>query len=117
LSRYIVTLKTSIESKIVDATSHQGFFALGNILVVNVFPLLYGLTQGALQLDVTTIPTHGVDATPIHASLSPVANGVVQGTAEITVQGAWLLHINVTGPQGKAMVEVPIRAVAPPPIS
>ncbi len=73
-------------------------------------------TQGALQLDVTTIPTRGVDATPIHASLSPAANGVVQGTAEITVQGAWLLHINVTGPQGKAMVEVPIRAVAPPPI-
>jgi hypothetical protein len=72
--------------------------------------------QGALQFDVNSIPARGVDAVPVHASLSPAANGVVQGTAEITVQGTWLLHINVTGPQGKAMVEVPIRAVAPPPI-
>jgi hypothetical protein len=73
-------------------------------------------TQGMLQFDVTTIPARGVDATPVHASLSPAVNGVVQGTAEITVHGTWILHINVTGPQGKAMAEVPIQVVAPPAI-
>lgn len=73
-------------------------------------------TQGALQFDVNSVPARGVDAVPVHASLSPATNGVVQGTAEITVQGTWLLHINVTGPQGKATVDLPIRAVAPPPI-
>lgn len=68
--------------------------------------------RGTLQFDVTTIPGRGVDATPVHASLSPDAGGV-QGTAEITVRGTWLLHVVVTGTQGKAMVNVPIRAVAP----
>jgi len=65
---------------------------------------------------VNSVPARGVDAVPVHASLSPSSNGIVQGTAEITVQGTWFLHINVTGPQGKAMVDLPIRAVAPPPI-
>lgn len=73
-------------------------------------------TQGALQFDVNSVPARGVDAVPVHASLSPATNGVVQGTAEITVQGTWLLRINVIGPQGKATADLPIRAVAPPPI-
>lgn len=66
-----------------------------------------------LQFDVTTIPGRGVDATPVHASLLPDISGGVQGTAEITVRGTWLLHVVVTGSQGKSMVEIPIRAVAP----
>lgn len=73
--------------------------------------------NGSLHYDVSSIPTPQVDATPVHASLTPdasVTNGV-QGTAEITVQGQWNLHITVTGPQGQATVDVPLQAVAPSP--
>ena len=72
----------------------------------------------ALTFDATSVPGKGVDATPVHASLSPdahVRNGV-QGTAEITVQGPWLLQVSVDGPAGHATVAVPLEATAPPPI-
>ncbi|MBV9229272.1 MAG: hypothetical protein JOZ18_08155 [Chloroflexi bacterium] len=73
-------------------------------------------TKGVLNFDVSTIPNKGVDATPVHDSVSPDAHvaGGVQGAAEITVQGVWQLHITVTGPAGRGEVNVPVTAVAPP---
>src|SRR5438067_1770007 len=74
--------------------------------------------SGVLTYDVSSLPHTAVPATPVRASLSPdpnVPNGV-QGTAEITVQGTWVLHIVMNGPAGPGQVEVPIMATAPPAI-
>jgi hypothetical protein len=73
---------------------------------------------GALTIEATSIPDKDVDATPVHASLSPDANvrNGVQGTAEITVQGSWLLQVSVDGPEGHGTVAVPVEAMAPPPM-
>lgn len=73
---------------------------------------------GTLTFDATSIPGKGVDATPIHASLSPdaqVRNGV-QGTAEITVKGLWMLQVSVDGPAGQGTATIPVEATAPPPL-
>jgi hypothetical protein len=69
----------------------------------------------SLTFDATTVPAEGVDATPVHASLTATANGA-QGTAEITVQGAWTLEVDVNGPAGPGTALVPINATAPPAI-
>jgi hypothetical protein len=69
----------------------------------------------SLTFDASTIPAEGVDATPVHASLTATANGA-QGTAEITVQGAWTLEVDVNGPAGPGTALVPISATAPPAI-
>src|SRR6266700_806941 len=72
-------------------------------------------TERQLSFDATSIPAKGVDATPVHDSLSPdPSTGGVQGTAEITVQGTWYLHVVVSGLVGKGTVDVPVSAVAPP---
>ncbi len=74
--------------------------------------------NGVLTYDVSSLPHTAVPATPVRATLSPdsnVPNGV-QGTAEITVQGTWILQIAVNGPAGPGEVEVPIVATAPPAI-
>jgi hypothetical protein len=73
-------------------------------------------TSGTLTYQVTSVPGFDVDATPVHASLSPdaqVPNGI-QGEAEITVQGDWSLHVVVNGPAGQCEANVPVRATAPP---
>lgn len=74
--------------------------------------------KGPLVFDVSSIPGAGVSATPVRASITPDANAPdgVQGTAEITVQGPWDLHIAVSGPAGHGEAYVPIQAVAPPAI-
>lgn len=69
----------------------------------------------ALTFDASTVPDEGVDATPVHASLTATPNGA-QGTAEITVQGAWTLEVDVNGPAGSGTALVPINATAPPAI-
>jgi hypothetical protein len=72
--------------------------------------------SGTLTYTVTTVPGFDVDATPVHASLTPdaqVPNGV-QGEAEISVQGDWILQIVVNGPAGQGVASVPITATAPP---
>lgn len=72
--------------------------------------------SGTLTYAVTTVPGFDVDATPVHASLTPdaqVPNGV-QGEAEISVQGDWSLHVVVNGPSGQGVADVPIIATAPP---
>ncbi len=69
----------------------------------------------ALSFSVSSIPYHGVDATPIRASLTSIASGV-QGAAEISVRGSWYLSITVHGPAGQGSATVPIVATAPPAI-
>jgi hypothetical protein len=71
--------------------------------------------SGSLTFDVSSIPDKGVDATPVHATLTNTANGA-QGTAEITVQGGWTLVVDVDGPAGHGVGSVPITATAPPAI-
>ena len=69
----------------------------------------------SLSFSVSSIPASGVDATPIRAGLTSVANGV-QGAAEISVRGSWYLSITVHGPAGQGSAVVPILATAPPAI-
>ena len=75
--------------------------------------------SGTLTYNVTSIPDRSdVPATPVRASLSPdpnIHNGM-QGEAEITVQGSWIMDITVTGSAGQGEAFVPITATAPPAI-
>ncbi len=72
--------------------------------------------SGTLTYDITSVPDpFDVPATPVRASFSPdpgVRNGI-QGDAEITVQGKWMLEITVTGNAGQGEVSIPIVATAP----
>jgi hypothetical protein len=75
--------------------------------------------RGTLTYTVTSIPDPSdVPATPVRASLSPDPNvpGGVQGAAEITVQGKWILDIVITGSAGRGEAFIPITATAPPAI-
>ena len=74
--------------------------------------------HGPLTYSVSSIPGHGVHATPVRASFNPDPNtpGGVQGNAEITVHGQWSLHITVAGPAGQGVVDVPVVATALPAI-
>jgi hypothetical protein len=74
--------------------------------------------NGHLTFNVSSISGKAVHATPVRASIGPDANvpGGIQGDAEITVQGPWVLHIVVDGAAGHGVVDVPITATAPPAI-
>src|SRR6266704_5084729 len=74
--------------------------------------------NGTLTYEVTSLPGKEVIATPVRADLSSDPNilNAVQGSAEITVQGAWNLSIAVDGPAGHGTVTIPLTAVAPPAI-
>ena len=69
-----------------------------------------------LTYSVFSIPMGDIPATPVRASIGPDANhtGGIQGDAEITVQGPWVLRITVNGVAGHGTVDVPIEATAPP---
>jgi hypothetical protein len=71
-----------------------------------------------LSFNVSSIPGKEVSATPVRASIGadPNVPGGIQGDAEITVQGPWVLHIVVDGAAGQGTVDVPITATAPPAI-
>lgn len=74
--------------------------------------------HGPLHYAVDSEPAADVHATPVHSSISAdanVANGI-QGTAEITVEGTWFLHIVVDGPAGQGVADVAVEATAPPAI-
>ncbi len=63
-------------------------------------------------------PERGVLATPITASLgAPDVTGQTSGSVYITVRGAWLLDLSMTGAQGAASATIPISATAPPALS
>lgn len=72
----------------------------------------------SLTYSVFSIPTGHISATPVRASIGPDTNhpGGIQGDAEITVQGPWVLRITVNGPSGQGVADVPIVATAPPAI-
>ncbi len=76
--------------------------------------------QPAQQLiySVFSVPTGTIPATPVRASISPEAQhpGSIQGDAEITVRGPWILRITVNGSSGSYTTTVPIEATAPPAI-
>ncbi len=76
--------------------------------------------QPAQQItySVFSVPTGDIPATPVRASIGPDAHhmGGIQGDAEITVQGPWVLRIAVHGAAGSGTVDVPIVATAPPAI-
>jgi hypothetical protein len=58
--------------------------------------------HGKLTFDVSSIPTGDIPATQVHSSFSQDTNtGGIQGDAEITVQGPWVLHITVMVHPGK----------------
>ena len=73
-------------------------------------------TSGQLTYKVFSVPSEGIHATPVRASISPDASvaGGVQGAAEIPVQGLWYLQIAVDGAAGSGEVYIPITATAPP---
>jgi hypothetical protein len=69
-----------------------------------------------LTYSVFSVPMGNISATPVRASISPDAQhpGSIQGDAEITVRGPWVLRITVNGRSGSDTVDVPIEATAPP---
>lgn len=69
-----------------------------------------------LTYSVFSVPVGNLSATPVRASFSSDASGSIQGDAEITVRGPWLLQITVKGSSGSYTANVPIEATAPPAI-
>jgi hypothetical protein len=71
--------------------------------------------EGPLTYHISSVPDADVDATSVRASFGPdpaVPNGV-QGNAEITVRGGWVLAIWVSGPRGTGEARVPLQATVP----
>ena len=74
--------------------------------------------DGSLTYHTSSLPGKGVDATPIRATFhaDPNMRNGIQGAAEITVKGPWTLQVTVNGAAGQGVANVPITAVALPPI-
>ncbi len=74
--------------------------------------------DGSLTYQTSSLPGRGVDATPIRATFhaDPNMRNGIQGAAEITVKGPWTLHVTVNGAAGQGVANIPITAVALPPI-
>jgi hypothetical protein len=74
--------------------------------------------DGSLTFHIESLPAPGVDANPVRATFSadPKVRNGIQGAAEITVQGPWTLQIQVDGPAGQGVANVPVTATALPPI-
>lgn len=74
--------------------------------------------NGSLSFHINSLPGSHVDATPVRATFSsdPKVQNGIQGAAEITVQGPWILEVQVDGPAGHGVARVPVSAVALPPM-
>ena len=74
--------------------------------------------DGSLTYHTSSLPGKGVDATPIRATFhaDPNVRNGIQGAAEITVKGPWTLQVTVNGAAGQGVANIPITAVALPPI-
>ena len=74
--------------------------------------------DGSLTYQTSSLPGQGVDATPIRATFhaDPNVRNGIQGAAEITVKGPWTLQVTVNGSAGQGVANIPITAVALPPI-
>ena len=73
-------------------------------------------SSGSLTYQIFSVPAKGVDATPVRATFSPVANvhNSIQGAAEITVKGPWSLQIQVNGAAGSGLAYLAFPATALP---
>lgn len=74
--------------------------------------------NGSLTYQTFSLPGQGIDATPIRATFhaNPNVHNGIQGAAEITVKGPWTLQVTVNGASGRGVANIPITAVALPPI-
>ncbi|HLZ60715.1 MAG TPA: hypothetical protein VKR06_27525 [Ktedonosporobacter sp.] len=74
--------------------------------------------NGSLSYHINSVPGQHVDANPVRATFSadPRVHNGIQGAAEITVKGPWTLQIQVDGPAGQGVANVPLTATALPPI-
>jgi hypothetical protein len=74
--------------------------------------------NGALTFHIESLPGPHVDANPVRATFSadPKVRNGIQGAAEITVQGPWTLQVQVDGPAGRGIANVPVTATALPPM-
>ena len=74
--------------------------------------------DGSLTYQTSSLPGKGVDATPIRATFhaDPNVRNGIQGAAELTVKGPWTLQVTVNGSAGQGVANIPITAVALPPI-
>lgn len=74
--------------------------------------------DGSLTYQTSSLPGQGVDATPIRATFhaDPNVRNGIQGAAEITVKGPWTLQVTVNGAAGQGVANIPITAMALPPI-
>ena len=75
--------------------------------------------QGTLTYQISSVPDPSdVPATPVRATFGsdPTVRNGVQGDAEITVRGKWMVQIAVSGSAGTFQAAVPILATAQPAI-
>jgi len=74
--------------------------------------------NGSLTFHIESLPAPSVDANPVRATFSadPKVHNGIQGAAEITVKGPWTLQVQVDGPAGRGVANVPVTATALPPI-
>ncbi|GHO64080.1 hypothetical protein KSC_029720 [Ktedonobacter sp. SOSP1-52] len=79
---------------------------------VSSVPVGTFMPEGKVQMDGDRVATIVNDS----VSPDPQVPGGVQGAAEITVQGAWKLHVVVDGPDGQQAFDVAITATTLPPI-
>jgi hypothetical protein len=74
--------------------------------------------NGSLNYHINSLPGTNVHANPVRATFSAASNihDGIQGAAEITVKGPWTLQVQVDGPAGQGIANVPIMATAFPAI-
>lgn len=74
--------------------------------------------NGALTYHIDSLPGKSVDAVPVRATFSadPKIHNGIQGAAEITVEGPWTMQVQVAGPAGQGVANVPVTATALPPM-
>lgn len=74
--------------------------------------------QGPLSYIVTATPAPGVSGTLTQSDLSPQQSTPygIPGNITFVTRGNWTMHIVVDGLAGQGQADIPIVAVAPPPI-
>src|SRR5258708_36323203 len=74
--------------------------------------------DGSLTYHTYSLPGQGGDATPIRATFhaDPNLRNGIQGATEITVKAPWTLQVTVNGAAGQGVSDIPITALALPPL-
>ena len=88
----------------------------GGALQFGIAPQPGGAVPGSYV--VMAVPGTIVNAVPVRASVGPDPErpGGVRGSVYLPVSGQWMLSVDVIGPLGHAVEDVPILAAAPPAI-